>query len=480
MVRDVRWWHRRRGVRLNAAIVAGVIFFAALLIAAFALIALTRAQLTDSVQTVVVARAQDLALTVASDELPDRIALSAGASAQIVDSDGNVLLSTSDIEGQQAMASVPHPPSGTVTTIVQDSLGDGEGEHDGEDGPFLIAIASTEDEGESVVVLVAATLSGVDDTINTLVPLLLVGVPLLSILVAFTTWMLAGRALTPVDEMSHEAEKISGADLERRIPLPGTTDEIQRLGETLNHMLERLEGSASSQRRFVSDASHELKSPISSLITMSEVAAAHPDEVDTWALANDVGFEARRLAILVDDLLTLARADEGAFTLDKSFFDLVEMVTEEASTMANGDIAVDITADGAVLALADRRRMAQVVRNLLDNGVRHAETRVTITIRSTADAVALSVRDDGLGVPDDETTRIFERFVRLDDGRGRAEGGTGLGLAVVREIVSAHGGQIEVLRNETVTGAVFVVRLPVSPSPGALTEMGPRQSHPRE
>jgi signal transduction histidine kinase len=463
MGREVSWWRRRGGVRVHAALVAGAIVSVALLITAFVLVALTRSQLTDSVETVVITRAQDLALIVASGDLPDRLSLSGGASAQIVNSEGNVIRSTGDIEGQKAIPVLVHPPPGSVTTLTLPGLEDSEGEHEGDDeGPFLVAVAGAEYQGQPVNVVVAATLRGVGNTVTTLVPLLFIGVPLLAVVVIATTWLLTGRALSPVKEMAHEADRISGVELTRRVPLPQSRDEIYRLGETLNRMLDRLDESAASQRRFVSDASHELKSPVSSILTMAEVAALHPDRVQIEKLAADVGFEARRLAILVDDLLTLARSDEGAFTLDLSTFDLVQLIEEESASVPGAGVVVEVGAEGPLVIRADRRRLAQVVRNLLDNAVKHARSRVAITMRPIDSGVDLLVIDDGLGISEEDRERIFERFVRLDSGRGRVEGGTGLGLAVVREIVAAHGGQVEVIGGREAVGAVFRVRLPHS------------------
>ena len=351
----------------------------------------------------------------------------------------------------------------------QDQVGEGD-----DDGPFLTAITGI-DGATPVKVIVAASLASVEDTAAALIPRLVGGIPLLAIVVAATTWMLAGRTLRPVRAMTAEADRITVTDLGRRIPLPAPDDEIRQLGETLNLMLGRLERSVARQRRFVADASHELKSPVASLLTMAEVASQHPERITPTRFTADVGIEARRLSLLVDDLLTLARSDEGAFTLEPVAFDLAQLITEETAHLAATPIEVNLERVTSSVVVADRRRMAQVVRNLVDNAARHAHSRIWIEVGQVDGGVELVVADDGPGIPQTDRERVFERFIRLDDARSRTQGGTGLGLAVAQAIVHAHGGTIHIVDDPRYPGAAILVRLPTSQSrdPSTPTSSAP-------
>lgn len=433
------------------------------MVGAVVLVSLIRAELTQTVQTTIATRAEDLAQLARTDSMPGLIPTSRGVTAQIIDADGRILASTGDIEGQGPITTVDAKP-GEVMTITLSSLDqsddddqDQRGEGD-DDGPYLTAITGI-DGTTSARVIVAASLATVEDTAAALVPLLVGGIPLLAIVVAATTWLLAGRTLRPVRAMTAEAGRITVTDLGRRIPLPAPDDEIRQLGETLNLMLDRLEHSVARQRRFVADASHELKSPVASLLTMSEVASQHPERITPVRFAADVGTEARRLSLLIDDLLTLARSDEGAFTLEPVAFDLAQLVTEETAHLAANPIAVNLEQVTTSAVVADRRRIAQVVRNLVDNAARHAHTRIWIEVGQTDGGAELVVADDGPGIPQPDRERVFDRFVRLDDSRSRSQGGTGLGLAVAQAIVHAHGGTIDITDHPQYPGAVVRIRL---------------------
>lgn len=458
------WWRRRHGgVRLDAALVATLVVTAALTVGAVVLVSLIRAELTQTVETNIVTRAQDLAQLATTGSLPEQIPTSRGITAQIVDGDGQILASTGDIEGQGPITAAASQPGEMmiVTLSSLDQSDDDDQDQGGEgddDGPYLAAITGI-DGTTSARVIVAASLATVEDTAAALVPLLVGGIPLLAVVVAATTWLLAGRTLRPVRAMTAEAGRITVTDLGRRIPLPVPYDEIRRLGETLNLMLDRLERSVARQRRFVADASHELKSPVAALLTMAEVESQHPERIAGTRFAADIGIEARRLALLVDDLLTLARSDEGAFTLEPVAFDLAQLVAEETAHLATTQIDVDLERVTSSEVVADRRRIAQVVRNLVDNAARHAHTRIWIEVAQADGGVEMIFADDGPGIPKTERERVFERFVRLDDSRSRTQGGTGLGLAVALAIVHAHGGIIDIIDHPHYSGAAVRIRL---------------------
>ena len=287
-------------------------------------------------------------------------------------------------------------------------------------------------------------------------------VPVLVALLALSTWLVVGRALRPVEAIRSRVAQIGAGELDRRVPDPGTGDEVGRLAATMNRMLDRLQRSSQRQRRFVSDASHELRSPLASLRTQLEVALAHPERAEWPAVAAGVLEEGGRMERLVDDLLSLARADEGAALVHTEEVDLGEMIAAEAERVEG--LAVDTSAVAPVVVRGDAQSLRRAVRNLLDNARRHAASRIVLRVTLEGDEVLAVVEDDGSGIPEAEREQVFERFARLEESRDRDAGGTGLGLAVVREIVQAHGGTVVAEAGEE-GGARLVVRLPTRSRP---------------
>jgi signal transduction histidine kinase len=195
---------------------------------------------------------------------------------------------------------------------------------------------------------------------------------------------------------------------------------------------------------------------------MAEVAEANPTSYEVADLASDVAGQSRRLATLVEDLLLLARADEAGLALSTESFDIAEVIDEEVQSSGGPSIDVDTTGVASIRLVGDRRRIGQVLRNLIDNAIRHAHRTISIEAMSDNEDVLIVVSDDGPGIPGVDRQRIFERFVRLDESRNREVGGTGLGLAVVRTIVEAHGGTATVGDSADLGGASVSVRLPTS------------------
>lgn len=452
---------RRGGVRLNASVAAVVVVACALIVGAVLVVTVARSQLVQGVEAIVVARSQDLAQLAITGDLPLVLPASQSTSAQVVVG-GRVVASTADIEGQSPILSDESvPASAQVLTVSSLDGGGQEGEDgDDDDGPYLVAVVPIAGDDQAMTVIVAGSLTSVEAATSALTPLLFGGVPVLVLVVGVTTWVLVGRSLRPVREMTQEASRISVTDMGRRIPVPESNDEIRLLGETLNRMLGRLENSVLIQRRFVADASHELKSPIASILTMAEVAALSPDRVDVVAMAADLGGEARRLALLVEDLLTLAQSDEQGLRLELSDFDLAKMLWEESAHLASSRVRVRLLATGPVRAVGDQRRLAQAVRNLVDNAVRHARDTIWLGVEEIDGTIRVVVADDGPGVAMVDRDRIFERFTRLDDARARDGGGSGLGLPVVRTIAEAHDGSVRVVEDDRFPGAAFQILLP--------------------
>jgi signal transduction histidine kinase len=331
------------------------------------------------------------------------------------------------------------------------------------------------DGAEHVLVTRATTIAGdeydlrlalpLDDALRasaTVSGILLAAVPVLLVVVALLTWLVVGRALRPVDTIRREVDAIGPAELDRRVAEPPTDDEVGRLARTMNRMLARLDGAARAQRRFVSDASHELRSPLASIRQHAEVARAHPDRLGDGELAEVVLAEGARLQDLVEQLLLLTRLDEGGFALARGPVDVDDLVLADARRLRDaGAVAVDTAGVTAARLDGDERMLARLTRNLSDNAARHATSRIALGLLVDGDRVELTVDDDGSGIPESDRERVFERFVRLDEGRARDAGGSGLGLAIVAEIARAHGGSVRVTESP-LGGARFVVELPTA------------------
>ena len=239
--------------------------------------------------------------------------------------------------------------------------------------------------------------------------------------------------------------------LQRRLREPRSHDEVARLARTMNSMLERLQASRDHERQFLSDASHELRSPLASMRAQLETGSWTSD-------ADGVKAEAARLAHIVDDLMDLAKADEAAPPSTET--DLDEVVLEEVAAIApTSSITIGTANVGAARLVGDRQALARMVRNLVENAGRHATSNVEVALTNVDGQVTLTVDDDGEGIPEDDRSRVFERFTRTDSSRSRDTGGVGLGLAVVRATARRHGGDVQYETGPT-GGARFVVTLP--------------------
>jgi signal transduction histidine kinase len=307
---------------------------------------------------------------------------------------------------------------------------------------------------------VGRTLEDVTEATSPVIGSLLLGIPALLLVVGGVTWGVVGRALRPVERMRREVEAISTDELHRRVPDPAGSDEIARLAATMNRMLDRLEDGRNRQRRFVSDASHELRSPIASLRQHAEVARSHPERDEPSELPEVVLEESERLQRIVEDLLLLTRVDEGRRLPRAMAVDLDDIVLAEAARLrASTGLVVDTREVSAGRVTGDATTLERMVRNLTENAARHAAGTVALALSERDGRVVLRVDDDGPGIAPGDRERVFGRFVRLDDARGRDTGGTGLGLAIVDEIVRLHGGTV-VVGEANIGGARLEVRLP--------------------
>ncbi|MGW0632454.1 sensor histidine kinase [Streptomyces sp. NPDC002758] len=346
------------------------------------------------------------------------------------------------------------PAAGTIANTVRHDAG--RATLGGRTADYRFAtVKATDRSGRTVVIHAGASLAAEKGAVATTAVAMLAGLPALLLVVAGATWLVTRRALAPVEGIRREMAAITASeDLSRRVPEPATRDEVARLARTTNRTLTALEAAVERQRRFVADASHELRNPIASLRTQLEVGSAYPQLLDLSGAVEDT----ERLQQLAGDLLLLARLDAGERPAWRRV-DLGELVHEEVRRRA-GD-RIPVTADAEPLCEVDGSpgQLARVVGNLLDNAQRHARGEVTVSVRRQGGRVVLTVGDDGDGVPESERERIFERFVRLDDARSRDDGGAGLGLAIARDVAQRHGGTLTASVSRS-GGALFELCLP--------------------
>ncbi|SHT15447.1 putative two-component histidine kinase [Mycobacteroides abscessus subsp. abscessus] len=310
-------------------------------------------------------------------------------------------------------------------------------------------------------VLVGGGIEPIESMTSTVATMLSITAPVVAVVAAVVTYLLVRRSLRSVDAIRSRVTQISASDLSGRVPVPGRADEISALAVTMNEMLGRIEAGHTAQRRFVGDASHELRSPLATVISALEIAQNHPELFDKTLVQTALLPEAHRMQSLVEDLLLLARADEHGLPMRRTEIDLDDLASDEVTRLKR-ETSLQISGQlAAVKVTGDALGLARVLRNLADNAARHARSQVSIVVRADADNAYLQVCDDGPGIPVAERDRVFERFVRLDADRSRHGGGSGLGLAIVAEIVAAHKGAVDISGREG-GGTVLTVRLPLA------------------
>jgi signal transduction histidine kinase len=439
-------------VRITAAAV--IVVGAALVVGAFWLVHAHRSTLTTNIETAARLRSQDIAVAIDDGEVPPELTVPRGDVnlVQVVDKDGTVVSHSANLIGDLRISQLQPDADGYAAHTV---AGIGRGE-----GPYRVVARRAVTKSGTYVVYVARSLEGVERSTDSLVRLLWFAIPTLVALMGVVTWVVTGRALRPVESIRQEVEVIGGEDLHRRVPEPANEDEIGRLARTMNAMLTRLEDATDRQRRFVADASHELRSPLTGIRAQLEVDLEHPELADWQRTERDVLADAIRMQRLVDDLLTIAVVDASQLdAAHRAPVDLDEIVLAEARRIhTNHALTVDTRAVSGAQVDGNADQLLRVVRNLLDNAARHASSEVSVSLVESNTDVTLRVVDDGPGIPDADRHRVFERFAKLDDARGRDGGGAGLGLAIVHDVVVAHGGSVAV---ENAPGAAFTVVLPL-------------------
>ncbi|MEU6411469.1 ATP-binding protein [Microbispora sp. NPDC046933] len=383
---------------------------------------------------------------------------------QVVGPQGRVQAATPDVLGKPAMATFhPRPPLRKATREVCNGVF-GPGKCD-----IVVAQQVYRDGGDWTVYSAAPVQAFHVSPL--LVAGLAVGSTLVTAAVAYGTWRSVKRALMPVRAIRAELDEINASDLGRRVPVPAARGEIHDLAQSVNYTLDRLEETLEQQRRFTSDASHELRSPITAIRAQVEDALLAPQESDLREIGQAVLKSLERLQAIASDLLTLARLDAGA-PCEREPLDLGRLVAAELDARRPVRRVVPHLAPGVVVR-GDRIRLGRLVTNLLDNAERHAATTVRLEVRREdppdgdprfrSGLAVLEVLDDGAGIARQERELVFQRFTRLDTARSRHAGGAGLGLPIARQIAESHGGTLTII--DSPRGACFLLRLPLSREP---------------
>ncbi|MDP9241904.1 MAG: ATP-binding protein, partial [Actinomycetota bacterium] len=334
--------------------------------------------------------------------------------------------------------------------------------------PFRVLGVPLQGQSGSPVLVVATSLEEVNASVHRLLLIILAGIPVALAAAGLVGWLLARKALGPVARMTGAAERIGGSRLDDRIVVPSTADELARLARTLNAMLDRLQEGVDGQRRFVADASHDLRTPLTVMRSEIEVALEGGDLGADTARSVLVSNreEVGRMMHMVENLLTLASIQDGCLELLVTGVDLHELVSSAVEELRplGASRGIDIAVEGdRPTATGDRERLKQVATNVVENAVKYSDPGSSVHVRvwERADEAGFTVTDAGPGIPEQALTRVFERFVRLDGTRSSARDGSGLGLAICRDIVEAHGGRIWA-ESSAGAGSSFWVALPGS------------------
>ncbi|MEW2374945.1 ATP-binding protein [Micromonospora sp. NPDC047812] len=430
--------------------------------------ALQRAVDTESFRT-----ADAVALLAAEEVLPDPLPVAGGqVRVQVIDAQGRVRAASIDADRLVPMVSPERVDAGARQRLTV------SGERVGLAGPVRVVAVPAGTAADPRTVLVARSLADVRHSAHVVRTILLVSFPLLTAVLAAVAWRVVGATLRPVEALRRGAEEITGRDGGGRLPVPASQDEIHRLAVTLNGMLGRLESARDRQRAFVADAAHELRSPLTNIRTELEVARRLADRTDWTAVSANLLADTERLGRLVDDLLLLARLDERPTARATGPVELGALLAAVAARYPSPPVRLDAPTT-PLWTEGDPDELRRILTNLVDNAVRHARGEVVLAAGQDADraggdggtvgegdgrpagradsgagtvgrgagdgAVAyhlVTVTDDGPGIPAADRERVFGRFTRLDDARARDDGGAGLGLAIVRELVRRAGGGI--------------------------------------
>jgi signal transduction histidine kinase len=436
---------------MRSALAAGGVVAVASVLAGAVLLITARGILMDNITTAASDRMAQVLSAVRGGQ-PITSPASDRAVVQVLDAAGTVVDASPALIGAPPISSRRPVPGVRVSETRRLDIG--------HRALYRVLAESVTTAAGTRTVLVAESIDVVDDATEAMLAALLLGMPLLVIVVGTATFLFVGRTLRPVDAMRRQADTITARNLHSRLPVPGTVDEIAALAVTMNTMLDRIEAASAAQRRFVADASHELRSPLATIHANADLLTAAALDPEPARSVARISTESGRMARLVEDLLLLARVDDHSAAPRHRDVDLDDVVyaARERIALERPDLAV-IGAVAPVRVTGDPDQLHRALRNLVDNAVRHARTTVAITLAERDGLAEIVVANDGPPIPPQDRERIFDRFVRLDDSRSRDGGGSGLGLAIARDIVAAHGGSLTVA--EAPSGAAMRIAIPL-------------------
>lgn len=451
------------GISARSAFVVATVVFVALGVAGAGLAAVLYRTMLSGIDSAAASRVAEIVAEV-------RVSGPAGVEDRLFETDERIVaIQVVTKSGIVVRGSASAPDTALVTVgELAEGAQIGLPENTSPFGQIRISAQSVDGPGGyHYTVLVGEGSAAIASTVRTVILALALAAPVVIAVSASATYLLVRRSLKSVDEIRTRVADITTSDLTERVPVPDRNDEISALATTMNEMLARIEAGHAAQQRFVGDASHELRSPLTTIISALEVASAHPELLNAELAAGTLIPEAQRMKELINDLLLLARADERKLATRLDDVDVDDLVAAEVDRLRR-ESRVDVRADIRPARLSgDAAALTRVFRNLLNNAARHAVSRVDVVVCRDADDVVVTVGDDGPGIAPEDRERVFDRFVRLDADRSRSAGGTGLGLAIVREIAAAHGGSVTVQDGADGRGTVMRVQLPAEGERGA-------------
>lgn len=446
------WWHRY-SIRCRLAVVAGVV--TALLCTAMAvfIVVMSRHAAVDYRTDQLFTGAANLGAQMRR-HVPDLTESGPGQAIQVFDPAGTMVTATHDMVGKPPMTSLRPDPDAYATTTSCDTRVFPD--------RCMIVLAYPFHREDGVWQLDMAVPDVPWYVRSELIIPLAAGCLLLVAAAAAGSYRIVGKTLQPVDAISGNLAQITASgDLRHRVPVPKYRDELRALAETANRTLERAQTAVEQQLRFASDASHDLRSPLTAMRTRIEEALIDSHQADWQRTAYALLDSVERMQALICDLLQEARLDAGV-TGRHEPIDLTELVAGELERrLTKTDLRHRLTP--GVMVDGSRIELSRLLNNLLDNAERHATSAVTVTLTLDAGVVSLEVSDDGEGIAPEQREVIFQRFIRLEASRVRDPGGTGLGLPIARQIAQAHGGTLTA--QDSPRGARFVLRLPERGTP---------------
>jgi heavy metal sensor kinase len=385
---------------------------------------------------------------------------------EVLDPHGNVLFRNQRLNGL-ALGGAPLPLEAKVSHLAQ--------RLQLPDGTHVLAVSHFHPvHGTQVLIRIAYSTEPLKMRVLEMLAILMLALPVALVAAGFTGYRVAGKALTPLSAMATLTEQITASRLSRRIPVENARDEFGHMARVLNGLLERLEESFQKLQRFTSDVSHELRTPLASIRSVGEVGLQQTHSAEEYNdIIGSMLEEVARLTSMTDTLFTLSQADSGTIRLNRTVFPVMELVEESVAVV--GVLAEEkkqnilVIGEGAPLVSADRGFLRMAVINLLDNAVKYSPPSTAIHVElhlvkgeaPNSRQVNLAIKDEGPGIPPEEASQVFDRFYRIDESRARETGGAGLGLAIAKWSVEAHGGTI-LLDSHPGSGSEFSIRLPLA------------------